>query len=165
MENEGIAMLKSAGITRYEISAFCRQEGYCSHNLNYWTYGDYLGIGAGSHSKLTHHDTHHIRRFWKNKMPANYLDEAKPFIAQEYLVSEEELPFEFMLNTLRLFQATTFEHFQRHTGLSPDVIQPILLKAHSLGWLEMDEKQFCPTPLGYRYLNNLVELFLPNSTL
>ena len=162
METAGLTQLSDAGFTRYEISAYCRDNHVCQHNLNYWQYGDYLGLGAGAHSKLTDLATGTITRFWKTKQPANYLNPDKPFIAQKNTLSHQEKPLEFMLNALRLFSPTAFTQYEAQTGLPREQIMPTLDKAVQLGWLTYDKETFCPTSKGYCYLNDLVALFLPN---
>ncbi len=162
IEDAGQQLLAEAGFTRYEISAYCCQSAYCQHNLNYWRYGDYLGIGAGAHSKITDPITNVITRFCKAKQPTHYLNAQKNMLTKQQQVSSDELPFEFMLNVLRLFKPTTFTHFQQCTGLANTTIMATLNVAKQRGWLDYDDQQFWPTVSGYRYLNDLVGLFLPN---
>lgn len=161
MDAAGQQLLTDAGLTRYEISAYCHSNAHCQHNVNYWRYGDYLGIGAGAHSKLTDITSHTITRFAKAKQPTQYLNPDKKQITQQHTVTQQERVFEFMLNALRLLSPTDFADFEQRTGLSKHVVLPLFAKAKQHGWLDYDKQAFCPTQMGYRYLNDLTALFLP----
>ena len=160
----GQDVLKTHHYDPYEISAYCKDQRFCKHNLNYWEFGDYLGIGAGAHSKITDIHTHQIQRFYKLKHPNAYLAQAQhpipDFIAEENSVLHHELSFEFMLNTLRLFKPVTFENFQARTFLSSSHIENVLKEAQSKGLIKMNASSFETTEQGKRYLNNLLEMFL-----
>lgn len=157
IEEAGLALLKQHGYTRYEISAYHRGHP-CLHNLNYWSFGDYLGIGAGAHSKITNPKTNTIVREIRHKHPKTYLKK-DPFIQQRTVVSEAERPFEYMLNSLRLMEGLPMACFSQRTGLPIESIWPALEKAQKLNWLSLDKQSIQPTPLGHRFLNDLVNLF------
>jgi putative oxygen-independent coproporphyrinogen III oxidase len=157
-----IGMLADSGYAQYEISAHARRGRECAHNLNYWTFGDYLGIGAGAHAKITLGAT--IRRTDKRRQPRAYLASAdRPErIAGQRDVLPREAAFEFMLNALRLprgFQVADFEA-RTHTGIS--TIAPVLEHASARGLLEPITGGWRPSPLGLRFLNDLQALFLPD---
>ena len=148
--------LAAAGYEHYETSAFARRGARCRHNLNYWEFGDYLGIGAGAHGKLSFPDR--ITRHERIKQPRDYLERDNTF-AKETTVAPTELPFEFMLNALRLVHGFDVSLFDR-TGLPLLTIQRGLEKAEALGLIERDLKRVRPTERGRRFLNDLLELFL-----
>lgn len=154
------ARTREAGLERYEVSAYARPGRRSRHNLNYWRFGDYLGIGAGAHGKLSF--PHRVLREARYKHPATYMERAlagQP--AQESReVGAEELPFEFMLNALRLTGGVPVTLFYDHTGLPLHVIERQLDTAERKGLLERDHLTIRPTPLGQRFLNDLQEIFL-----
>ena len=150
--------LRAAGYEHYETSAFARPGRRCRHNLNYWQFGDYLGIGAGAHGKLSFPDR--VTRHARAKQPNEYM---KPDArVEESVVSAEELPFEFMLNTLRLVEGFDVQLFSERTGLPISRIDKPLLEMERKGLLERDWKHLRPTERGRRFLNNLLEAFLPD---
>ena len=156
------AMLADAGYGQYEVSAYARPGRQCAHNLNYWTYGDYLGIGAGAHGKVTlGHDASILRR-WKHKHPSRYLDDAgtTAAIGGEERVEPARRPFEFMLNALRLVDGFTLSMFEARTGLDRRVVARPLQDAIAAGWLALDGETLRPTELGRRFTNDVVALFL-----
>jgi putative oxygen-independent coproporphyrinogen III oxidase len=159
MQETGQLLLAQAGFTQYEVSAYARSEKPCQHNLNYWKFGDYLGIGAGAHSKLTTPDPFTVTRFWKHKNPRQYLDAAPSFIAEQKNVKREQLPFEFMLNALRLKGPTSIDLFTKRTGLICSEIVPKLEKAAARKLLIWDENQIALTPLGWEFMNDVLEIF------
>ncbi len=152
--------LGDAGYEHYETSAFARPRHRCRHNLNYWTFGDYLGIGAGAHSKLSFHDR--IVRQMRVKRPAQYMHGAErgEHIAETRTISHKELPFEFMMNALRLNEGFPTSLFARHTGLPLTACLRSLEKAEARGLLERDATRLRPTAEGRRFLNDLLVLFL-----
>lgn len=160
MEETGLALLKQHNMTRYEISAFCRGDNQAQHNLNYWLFGDYLGIGAGAHGKLTVKAPEKIYRTQKYRQPKEYLDPHKFFMAQTTVIDTSALPFEYMLNTTRLEQAIPYSLFNARTGLSPEVLQDKLLKAQKLGFIILLPHAWQITALGRRFTNDLQALFL-----
>ncbi|MGY6519934.1 MAG: radical SAM family heme chaperone HemW [Lysobacteraceae bacterium] len=154
--------LLAAGFEHYEVSAWARPGHRCAHNLNYWRFGDYLGIGAGAHGKISFgHDGRILRRH-KQRHPARYLESAADAgrIAGESVVPDAERPFEFMLNALRLRDGFTLTEFNHRTGLEPAHIRPALDTAMARGWLERRGDQVRPTEEGHRLHNDLVGLFL-----
>ena len=154
-------VLAAAGYEHYETSAFARPGRRCRHNLNYWEFGDYLGIGAGAHGKISFPDR--ITRHERAKQPREYL-EMKNTLAGEKLIEERELPFEFMLNALRLVEGFPVTLFEERTGLPVTSIQSELDKAEQAGLLERDWKRIRPSVRGQRFLNELLALFLVDET-
>ena len=152
-------VLADSGFEHYEISAFAKPGMRSRHNLNYWEFGDYLGIGAGAHGKISFPDR--ITRHERAKQPARYLQETT---VQDRLIAPAELPFEFMLNALRLVEGFALELFSERTGLSLVAIQHALGTAESQGLLERDLKRIRPSERGQRFLNELLALFLPGGT-
>ena len=150
----------SAGLQRYEVSAYARAGHQCVHNLNYWQFGDYLGIGAGAHSKLSF--AHRIVRQVRFREPKLYMDKALAggCIAQDEEVSRAELPFEFMLNALRLKDGFELAQFSERTGLPMTAIQNALDEAQRKGLIERDLARVKPTARGFDFLNDLQALFL-----
>lgn len=162
IEEAGFALLAKAGYDRYEVSAFAKgSEQYCRHNINYWQFGDYLGIGAGAHGKITNMATGCVKRRWKIRQPQSYLAAAeKRYLAGEKLLSAHELRFEFMLNAFRLMKGFSAQQYERYTGLAWAELLPILQAASDLVELDRREQWVKPSALGVRYLNNLVAKFL-----
>jgi oxygen-independent coproporphyrinogen-3 oxidase len=146
----------AAGFEHYETSAFARPGMRCRHNLNYWEFGDYLGLGAGAHGKLSFADR--VTRHERAKQPREYL--AGAGAAQEKVVAPRELPFEFMLNALRLVQGVRAPLFEERTGLPAQTIARKLARAREQGLLADDAARICPTRRGRLFLNDLLQLFL-----
>lgn len=146
----------AAGFEHYETSAFARPRRRCRHNLNYWEFGDYLGLGAGAHGKLSFADR--VTRHERTKQPREYLAAAGS--AQEKVIAPRELPFEFMLNALRLVQGVPAELYAARTGLAGATILRQLQRARAQGLLEDDAHRIRPTRRGRLFLNELVQLFL-----
>lgn len=162
MQQAGVKLLEANGFHQYEISAYAKHASNESkHNLNYWTFGDYLAIGAGAHGKITLPSEDRIVRFQKTRLPKDYLNNEKPFLCASETISGEQRIFEFMLNQLRLKHWADTEDFEERTGYSLEEAEGKLGKAQSLGLLERKGKQFRPTKEGHLYLNNLLEVFLP----
>ena len=151
----------AAGLERYEVSAYARPGHRARHNLNYWEFGDYLGIGAGAHGKLSF--PHRVVRQVRLRDPAAYLAgaEAGRAIASENEVARAELPFEFMLNALRLRDGFELARFAERTGLPLSAVARPLQEAERLGLVERDLHHVRPTGRGFDFLNDLLELFLP----
>ncbi|MFM2239417.1 MAG: hypothetical protein RJA69_791 [Pseudomonadota bacterium] len=149
-----------AGLQRYEVSAFARPGHRCQHNLNYWQFGDYLGIGAGAHSKLSF--AHRVARLVRYRDPRQYMVQAGQgqAVAQCDEVSRQELPFEFMLNALRLREGFSLEDFRDRTGLPLSSIEPGLRTAQDQGWVTLDGQHLQPTALGFDFLSDVQALFL-----
>ncbi|MCP1290872.1 oxygen-independent coproporphyrinogen III oxidase-like protein [Chromobacterium sp. Beijing] len=154
------ARLAAAGFEHYETSAFARPGRRARHNLNYWQFGDYIGIGAGAHGKISSHAG--IVRQMRYKQPAAYLQavaEGKP-LQNSRKVGRSELPFEFMMNLLRLTEGFELRLFQERTGLPLSVIQSALTQAEAQGLIARDAVMLRPTLKGQRFLNDLLTLFL-----
>lgn len=149
-----------AGLERYEVSAYARSGHRCFHNLNYWQFGDYLGLGAGAHSKLSF--AHRVVRQVRFRDPRLYMEKALAgaCIAQEEEVSRAELPFEYMLNALRLKEGFALTGFTERTGLAITAIQKGLEEAERKGLIERDFARVRPTERGFDFLNDLQSLFL-----
>ncbi len=151
-----------AGLQRYEVSAYARTGHHCRHNLNYWQYGDYLGIGAGAHGKISF--AHRIVRQVRTREPRLYMERALAgnAVAQEEEIKRADLPFEFMLNALRLRQGFALGEFSERTGLAITAIARQLEEAERKGWITRDLQRVQPTALGFDFLSDLQSLFLPD---
>lgn len=164
IQDRGVELLKEAGYIQYEISAYAKPGYQCQHNINYWQYGDYLGIGCGAHGKISDSRTQKIMRTVKVKHPKGYLDDKRDFLDQLSEVDESERSFEFMMNQLRLHRAFSVEQFQKSTGLKISSVLPLLKEAQQkkLMVFEMrdNEEYWLVTTTGQRYLNDLLEIFL-----
>lgn len=160
LEEQGLALLAAKNFKRYEISAFCQQEKFARHNLNYWLFGDYYGIGAGAHGKISLANSQQIYRTRKQRQPADYLAPDKAFLAARELVTPDSLLFEFMLNTTRLEQTIPHSLFSERTGLPFDRLNPLLIHAANKGLIAMNDLFWQVTSLGRRYTNDLQTLFL-----
>jgi oxygen-independent coproporphyrinogen-3 oxidase len=156
------ARLADAGFLHYETSAFAQPGRQCLHNLNYWQFGDYLGIGAGAHGKLSF--AQRIVRQVRWRDPARYMDQAlqgQP-VAQQHEVAATDLPFEFMLNALRLREGFALRLFSERTGLPITAVSTTIDAAVARGWLSVgDDGWVAPTPRGFDWLSDLQALFLP----
>ena len=160
MQLQGMALLQSHHFNRYEVSAYSQAGRVCKHNRNYWEFGDYLGLGAGAHSKLTHHDIQQVVRHWNVKNPKDYLNREKPIIENQRILSKNDLSFEFMLNALRLEHGVSLTIFTERTGLLPQTIDALLTKAKAKKLLIQENNIIKPTELGGRFLNDLMMIFL-----
>ncbi len=162
IQDQGMQLLSAAGYQQYEISAYTKNNKHCQHNLNYWRFGDYLGIGCGAHGKITDTKEQTIYRTIKVKHPKGYLDQSREYLDHLKQVSVEELPFEFMMNQLRLQESFSLTDFEQATGLSSETIAAKLQLAEQKQLLSTTEngQVWQVTQLGHRYLNDLLELFL-----
>jgi oxygen-independent coproporphyrinogen-3 oxidase len=157
--------LAAAGYEQYEVSAYARAGRRSRHNSNYWRFGDYLGIGAGAHGKLTRcaGEVLEVVRTTRVRMPREYLRQV-PALVERRLVVVEDLPFEFMLNALRLLEGFTEREFETHTGRPFGEIESVARDAAQKGLLRRDEEgRWTPTELGQRFLNDLQAMFLPDA--
>ena len=163
MQEHCQAMLADAGFDHYEVSAYARPGRQCAHNLNYWRFGDYLGIGAGAHGKISLGATQAVRRRWKLKHPTAWMSVAGTdgALGGDKDVPASRLPFEYMLNALRLHEGFALADFEARTGLPRSTIQRELDEAVARGWLAGDGERMVPTALGRRLGNDVVSLFLP----
>jgi oxygen-independent coproporphyrinogen-3 oxidase len=152
--------LGAAGYANYETAAFAQPGRECRHNLNYWRFGDYLGIGAGAHTKISFPDR--VTRAMRYKQPRQYLEQAERGepVQQEHDVGPADLPGEFMMNALRLREGFALALFEERTGLPITATLPALEEAERRGFIERDHARVAPTALGRRFLNDLLQVFL-----
>ncbi len=165
MQEQIEALLGEHGYAHYETSAFCKPNSQARHNLNYWQFGDYLGIGAGAHSKLSYHDK--ITRETRHKHPKAFMENAENANEQNngavdntWTIEKSDLCFEFMMNALRLTNGFETKLFHERTGMPWQAISMRTAEAINKGLITQDLNRLQPTLLGQRYLNNLLELFL-----
>ncbi len=163
MQERCIDAMAAAGYAQYEVSAYARDGRQCAHNLNYWRFGDYLGIGAGAHGKISSGATGEVRRRWKVKNPRDYLAGATTDarLGGDDAIATDSLAFDYMLNALRLVEGFRLVDFESRTGLDRATIAPQLDHARLMGWLEPQGDRLVPTDLGKRFTNDVVSLFLP----
>lgn len=166
MQNMALEILGDQGFQQYEVSAYSRSGKQCLHNRNYWEFGDYLGIGAGAHSKLTDINQKKIFRVVKEKHPRKYIENVSidSRIISEQALTRKELPLEFMINALRLNRGFTSQLFTERTGLPVSVIGEKLRDAESMGLITWDVNEIAPTEKGRLFLNNLLEMFIENNS-
>ena len=164
MQTRAQAELARHGYARYEVSAYAREQRRCQHNLNYWEFGDYLGIGAGAHGKLTDPATGRICRRWKVKQPRAYLATAETpaRIGGDATIDAADLPVEFLMNALRLVEGVPATLFAARTGQPLTALEPALSRARARGLLEANAERLQPTELGLRFLNDLLAAFMPD---
>lgn len=160
LQQEGIELLRAAGFNHYEISAYCKDNYQCRHNVNYWEFGDYIGVGAGAHGKITDEKSGKIARYWKIKNPQEYIQARPNFTEEEKIIADAELPFEFMLNALRLYKPIPFSLFEQRTGLRASDIKKSLQEAQRLKLLQFNDVEMMTTPKGKIFLNDLLEVFM-----
>lgn len=160
MQEQIEALLAEHGYEHYETSAFCKPNSHARHNMNYWQFGDYLGIGAGAHSKLSYHDK--ITRETRHKHPKAFMEnaEASNAVDNSWLIPQADLGFEFMMNALRLTSGFETKLFQERTGKSIQSINLGIKTALEKKLIQQDLQRITPTLLGQRYLNDLLALFL-----
>lgn len=159
IQEAGQALLAAEGYAQYEVSAYARPGRQARHNLNYWTFGDFLGIGAGAHAKRSTPDGR-ILRTWKTRLPKDYLDPSKAYQAGERVLDAEELPFEFLMNVLRLTEGAPVELFSQRTGLPLAQLDGARREGERLGLLQTDDRRLVATARGQLFLNDLLQLFL-----
>jgi putative oxygen-independent coproporphyrinogen III oxidase len=160
IQEQGRTLIEQSGLSQYEVSAYATPNNECVHNLNYWEFGDYLGIGAGAHSKLTDMEQQYVTRHSQVKNPRDYLDPTKKFTAEEKIIGDKEIVFEFMMNALRLTRGVPTALFMQRTGLPLTAIDFVVSAAKTKGLLENTPGWIRATELGQRFLNDLVEMFL-----
>jgi oxygen-independent coproporphyrinogen-3 oxidase len=163
MHNDCQALLAQAGYQQYEVSAYARPGARCRHNENYWRFGDYVGIGAGAHGKISLEVPERVLRTAKPALPREYQALARAAsapIGERRYVAPTDLPFEYMLNALRLNAGFRISDFRHRTGLSIDSIQASLARSHARGMLESAPGGWRATELGRRFLNDLQAAFL-----
>ncbi|WP_297841446.1 radical SAM family heme chaperone HemW [Pseudomonas sp.] len=159
IQEAGQTLLAEHGYAQYEVSAYAQPDKPARHNLNYWSYGDFIGIGAGAHGKVSHPDGR-IVRTWKTRLPKDYLNPDKAFKAGEKLVSLEEMPFDFLMNALRLTNGVAAELFPQRTGLSLDTLASARKQAEQRGLMDTDPTRLVASPQGQLFLNDLLHYFL-----
>jgi putative oxygen-independent coproporphyrinogen III oxidase len=159
IQEAGQARLAEVGLAQYEVSAYAQPGRRARHNLNYWQYGDFLGIGAGAHGKLTYPDGR-IERYWKTRQPKDYMDPGKDYCAGRKDIAGDDLPFDFLMNALRLNDGVATSHYLSRTGQSIEAITPQLDAALRKGLIEPWDHQLRPTERGRLFLNDLLEMFL-----
>jgi len=157
--------LAEQGYTQYEVSAYAQDGRQCRHNLNYWQFGDYLGIGAGAHAKLTDISTQQARRLWKHKQPKAYLQSIAEHSAHggDTALLPDDASFEFMINALRLNAGFTESLYRERTGLGLETIMTILQSGLEQNLLEQDGETWRASSHGQRFLNDLLGLFAPEN--
>ncbi|OZB33841.1 MAG: YggW family oxidoreductase [Pseudomonas sp. 34-62-33] len=159
IQEAGQALLAAEGYAQYEVSAYAQPGKQARHNLNYWTFGDFLGIGAGAHAKLST-PAGRIQRTWKTRLPKDYLDPDKAFQAGERTLEADELPFEFLMNVLRLSEGAPAELFSQRTGLPLQQLERSRREAERQGLLQADQTRLVATAKGQLFLNDLLQQFL-----
>lgn len=159
IQEAGQALMSSQGYGQYEVSAYAQQGRAARHNLNYWSFGDFIGIGAGAHGKLSHLDGR-IVRTWKTRLPKDYLNPAKPFQAGHKALTDDELPFEFLMNALRLTDGVAADLYQQRTGLDLRSLSSARREAEQKGLLQVEPSRLAATPRGQLFLNDLLHYFL-----
>lgn len=160
IQEKGQHLLAENGYFQYEISAYSKVGFECLHNLNYWRFGDYIGIGCGAHGKLTLPLQNKILRTTKIKHPKGYLDPKRAYLDEINSVAKEDLAFEYMLNRLRLFEEIPFTEFEYFTGLAIRTVDQAIQNAVARKLLMTKSNGWKVTPLGHRYLNELLTLFM-----
>ncbi len=159
IHEQGQERLAEAGYQQYEISAYAQTKQACQHNLNYWRFGDYVGIGAGAHGKITDAFQQNISRTAKSRHPKEYLDESQRHTTVNVL-TRHEAAVEFMMNALRLNDGFATTLFAERVGLPINIVEKPLRQAEERGLIQWDMQHIRPTERGRRYLNNLLELFV-----
>ncbi|MCV6636952.1 radical SAM family heme chaperone HemW [Candidatus Albibeggiatoa sp. nov. NOAA] len=165
IQQAGQKLLAQYGYENYEISGYAQKGQRCKHNLNYWQFGDYLGIGAGAHGKISDAAQNTITRMSKQRHPQMYLDTAHTpeVIVQQTQLDTDDIQLEFMLNALRLKQGFTISDFESHTGLEFSAVSHSIAQACQNNWLIQQGEQIYPTALGQQFLNDVLALFMPDS--
>ncbi|WP_116475177.1 radical SAM family heme chaperone HemW [Zobellella maritima] len=158
--DQGHALLLANGYRQYEVSAYAKPGHQARHNLNYWRFGDYLGIGCGAHGKISLPAQGKLVRTVKVKHPKGYLDAERPYLDQYWPIKAEDLPLEYFMNRLRLFEPMPKTEFQQLTGLSPAILAEPLQEALRLELLLDQGDSWQVSPLGRRFLNRLLDLFM-----
>lgn len=161
IQQRGQDYLASQGFEQYEVSAYASKGLQSRHNLNYWRYGDYLGIGPGAHGKVTHASKSlSITRTRKTRLPKDYLNMERPLARIEEPVAQVDRPFDYFINTLRLREPVSLTHFESATGVALAAIEPVLSQLQQKQWIEWNGDQFSTTDSGYLYLNELLSYWL-----
>jgi oxygen-independent coproporphyrinogen-3 oxidase len=159
IQQAGLTLLQQAGLSQYEVSAYSKENHECRHNINYWQYGDYLGVGAGACGKITT-TNNQVKRYKKTENPILYMQTQQDLLAQEELVPPSKIPFEFMLNALRLYKPINISLFNKRTGTTIENIMNKINHAESLGLIEIADNHIITTTHGRNFLNDLLEIFI-----
>ena len=159
IQDLGQQTLAKAGFEQYEISAFARNDQQCKHNINYWQFGDYLGIGAGAHGKITLPDQNSIIRSAKTRLPKHYLNQDSSALTSDTPIAQDQLALEFMMNALRLTDGVKKNLLNSRTGLSTDQIEDKIEQLNQEGFLKHHPSNYCTTDLGARFLDTLLQRF------
>ncbi|PMQ08531.1 Oxygen-independent coproporphyrinogen-III oxidase-like protein YqeR [Pseudomonas sp. AD21] len=159
IQEAGQALLAEHGYAQYEVSAYAQAGRPARHNLNYWSFGDFIGIGAGAHGKLSHPDGR-IVRTWKTRLPKDYLNPAKSFQAGEKTLSNDEMPFEFLMNALRLTAGVESRLYPERTGLPLEGLTEHRKEAEQSGLMQVEPSRLAATERGQLFLNDLLQKFL-----
>ena len=159
IQQAGQIRLQEAGFDQYEVSAFAMQGAVCEHNINYWQFGDYLGIGAGAHGKITLANKNRVIRTSKTRQPKHFLAKPESPAANHKSIDKSQLPLEFMMNGLRLKSGVSADLFPVRTGLSAQTISQQIKKLQSQGLLKNEDPIYCTSDLGYRFLNTVLQGF------
>jgi len=160
IQQQGLALLQQHGYEQYEISAYAKAGQQCQHNLNYWRYGDYLGIGCGAHGKITLPSRNAILRTVKIKHPKGYMDISRGYLDSREPVDCDDRPFEFFMNRFRLLEPCPKADFIAYTGLPLSAIEQAITEAEHKGLLSVSDSHWQITDKGARYLNDLLTLFI-----
>ena len=166
IQQAGHHRLKAKGYEQYEISGFSKTGYQCQHNLNYWQFGDYLGIGAGAHGKITDIRNRKIIRYWKKKQPSEYLAQAskKTRLGGQSTLAVNDLPFEFIMNNLRLRKGFNKSSFESRTGVPFSMLEPELSKCIADHLLEKNYNSIRCTETGWNFLDEVLQRFYPASS-
>ncbi|MHA3734542.1 radical SAM family heme chaperone HemW [Pseudomonas sp. Eth.TT006] len=159
IQEAGQALLAEHGYAQYEVSAYAQPGRPARHNLNYWSFGDFIGIGAGAHGKLSHPDGRVVRT-WKTRLPKDYLNPAKSFQAGEKTLSNDEMPFEFLMNALRLTAGVESRLYTERTGLPLESLAEQRREAEQSGLMQVEPSRLAATERGQLFLNDLLQTFL-----
>jgi putative oxygen-independent coproporphyrinogen III oxidase len=162
MLDRSLRTLTEAGFEQYEVSGYARSGMRCAHNLNYWTFGDYLGIGAGAHGKITDLERNQIVRTQRMREPRRYLAEEPVSLTRKPIVTRD-LPFEFAMNGFRLVEGFSDELFENRTGLAIGVLEGALEALTARGLVDRQPKRWAATPKGFRFLNDILVELLPEA--
>tara|TARA_R100001377_G_scaffold74295_2_gene50523 strand:+ start:2761 stop:3921 length:1161 start_codon:yes stop_codon:yes gene_type:complete len=160
IQDSGLALLQSNGYARYEVSAFARDAKMARHNLNYWRFGDYIGIGAGAHGKITQVEKEQIVRTRNKKQPEHYLNAQGRFMAEIAPIPEDEIAIEYLINVLRMPEGFSTAAFEAATGLGFELIQKQVSSLQAQALLSFEDSHVRPTEKGQQFLNSVLETFL-----
>jgi putative oxygen-independent coproporphyrinogen III oxidase len=165
IQEQGKKLLTSAGYQNYEISAYAKPGHQCKHNLNYWNFGDYIGIGAGAHSNITDVNKGQLVRYVRHRLPERYIELAgkNSVITETKILNKEDVILEFMMNVLRLTEGFSTSLFEHRSGLKYDYIHAAVVAAERQGWLQTNDTHIRPTILGQNYLNDVLQYFMPET--